>query len=164
LRDSLGPDRELSLRSAGTLREMSLKIFDRSFAATWALEAIAIVVALFGVASAWSAEALARKREFGMLRHLGVRPVDIVRQFAIEAGVLAGAAVAWGLVLGTAIALVLVHRVNPQSFHWTMDVDWPLVELGAGALALVALAVVVAALAARPISSLEPVRAVREDW
>jgi putative ABC transport system permease protein len=164
LREAVGHERELSLRSAGALREMSLKIFDRSFAVTWALEAIAIVVALFGVAAAWSAEALARKREFGMLRHIGIRPGDVVRQFALEAAVLASVAVCWGLVLGTAIALVLVHRVNPQSFHWTMDVSWPFAELFGGAFLLIALAIAVAALAARQASSLEPVRAVRDDW
>jgi len=119
---------------------------------------------LFGVASAWSAEALARRREFGVLRHLGMTPRAIVRQFAIEAGALVASAVAWGLALGAAIALVLVHRVNPQSFHWTMDTSWPLAELAAGAFALVVLAIGVASLAARQVSGAEPVRAVREDW
>ena len=61
-----------SFRSAGDVRELSLRIFDRSFAVTYVLEAIAIVVGLFGVASTYAAEALNRSREFGMMRHLGV--------------------------------------------------------------------------------------------
>jgi putative ABC transport system permease protein len=154
----------LQLRSAADLRALSLTIFDRSFAATWALEAVAIVVALFGVAAAWSTEAIARRREFGMLRHLGVRPSAIVGQFALEAGILVAAAVCWGIALGAAIALVLVHWVNPQSFHWTMDIDWPVAQLAAGAGAMITLAIAVAALAARQASSASPIRAVREDW
>ena len=55
-----------TFRSAGDVRDLSLKIFDRSFAVTYVLEAIAIVVGLFGVASTYAAEALNRAREFGM--------------------------------------------------------------------------------------------------
>jgi putative ABC transport system permease protein len=99
-----------------------------------------------------------------MLRHLGVRPSAIVGQFALEAGILVAAAVCWGIALGAAIALVLVHWVNPQSFHWTMDIDWPVAQLAAGAGAMITLAIAVAALAARQASSASPIRAVREDW
>ncbi|HRO61670.1 MAG TPA: ABC transporter permease, partial [Burkholderiaceae bacterium] len=164
LRATLAEHEQLRLRSAGAIREASLNIFDRSFAVTWALEAVAIVVALFGVASAWSTEAIARAREFGMLRHLGLSATAIVRQFAIEAAALVSVAVAWGLAIGAAIALVLVHRVNPQSFHWTMDTRWPLAELAAAGVALIVLAVIVATIAARQVSGMAPVRAVREDW
>ncbi|TXL63813.1 FtsX-like permease family protein [Zeimonas arvi] len=164
IRQAMADGPALQLRGAAELRALSLTIFDRSFAATWALEAVAIVVALFGVAAAWSTEAIARRREFGMLRHLGVRPSAIVAQFALEAGILVAAAVCWGIALGVAIALVLVHWVNPQSFHWTMDIDWPVTQLAAGACAMIVLAVAVAALAARQASSASPIRAVREDW
>jgi putative ABC transport system permease protein len=41
---------------------MSLQIFDRSFAVTYLLEAIAIVIGLFGVAATFSAQTLARAR------------------------------------------------------------------------------------------------------
>src|SRR5690606_20915630 len=102
------------VRSTGELRAQSLRIVDRRFAVTYALEAIAILVALFGVASTWAAEGLARRREFGVLRHLGLRRGEIAKLFAIEAFLQIGIAIVWGAVLGIAIALVLVHRVNPQ--------------------------------------------------
>jgi putative ABC transport system permease protein len=44
------------------IRAMSLQIFDRSFAVTYLLEAIAIVIGLFGVAATFSAQTLARAR------------------------------------------------------------------------------------------------------
>ena len=58
---------------------------------------------------------------------------------AATAGSVPGAeAAAWlaagaliGLVLGLAMAVVLVHVVNPQSFHWTMPLQIPLPRLAA---------------------------------
>jgi putative ABC transport system permease protein len=164
LRTVLSDIEGLELRATGELRALSLRIFDRSFAVTYALEAIAILVALFGVASAWAAEGLARAREFGVLRHLGLRRRDVARLFAAEAALQIVLATAWGALLGTAIALILIHRVNPQSFHWTMDMSWPAGLLATVAVALLALGVAAAVLAARNAMSDAPVRAVREDW
>ncbi len=149
-------------RSSGALRARSLRIFDRSFAVTYALEAIAIAVALFGVASTWAAEGLARRREFATLQHLGLTRRQIAVSFAIEALLQIVIAVAWGTVVGFAIALVLIHRVNPQSFHWTMQLSLPGGLLAASAIALLALGTVAAVLAAlRAVG--DPVRVLAED-
>jgi len=149
-------------RSSGELRARSLRIFDRSFAVTYALEAIAIAVALFGVASTWAGEGLARRREFATLQHLGLARPQIAASFAIEALLQIGIAIAWGTVVGLAIAIVLIHRVNPQSFHWTMQLSWPGGLLAASALALLALGTLAAVLAAlRAVG--DPVRALAED-
>ncbi len=155
---------QLEWRSAADIRALSLRIFDRSFAVTYALEAIAILVGLFGVAAACAGEALARAREFGMLRHLGVRRRQIAAQLAIESAFGVTVAVAWGGVLGAAIGLVLIERVNPQSFHWTMEVHWPLGLLAASGAALIAAAVIAALLAARSALGTGPLAAVRQDW
>jgi putative ABC transport system permease protein len=154
----------IELRSSRGIRELSLRIFDRSFAVTYVLEAIAIVVGLFGVAATYTGQALARAREFGMLRHLGVTRRQVMALFAIESGLLITAGVAWGALLGSVIAVVLVHRVNPQSFHWTMDMHWPGPLLAASALSLVALGILAAVAAARSAAGTSPVRAVRQDW
>ena len=154
----------VELRATGELRALSLGIFDRSFAITYALEAIAILVALFGVASAWAAEGLARSREFGVLRHLGLRRRDVAALFALEAAMQIGVAVGWGGLLGAIIAMILIHRVNPQSFHWSMDLAWPWSLLGASAALLVGLGTLAAVLATRSATGGSPVRAVREDW
>jgi hypothetical protein len=50
----------------------SLRIFDRSFAVTYWLQAVAIGIGLFGVAASFSAQVLARRKEFGLLAHLGL--------------------------------------------------------------------------------------------
>jgi putative ABC transport system permease protein len=51
---------------------LSLRIFDRSFAVTYWLQAVAIAIGLFGVAANFSAQVLARRKEFGLLAHLGL--------------------------------------------------------------------------------------------
>lgn len=152
------------VRSADRIRALSLRIFDRSFAVTYVLEAIAVVVGLFGVATTYAAEALNRAREFGMLRHLGVSRRMVLRQLALEATTGTSIALAWGGLLGLVIGLILVKRVNPQSFHWTMDLAVPLHILVPAGIALLATAAVTAVVAGRSASAGGPLLAVRQDW
>ncbi len=151
-------------RSAADIRRLSLQIFDRSFAITYVLEAVAIVVGLFGVASTYAAQSLTRTREFGMLRHLGVSRRMLVAQLAIEAAIGTAVALAWGAAIGLAIAVILIERVNPQSFHWTMDIALPWSILAPSALALLLTAILTAMIATRSASSGQPVAAIRRDW
>ncbi|WP_377705416.1 ABC transporter permease [Pseudoduganella sp. UC29_71] len=154
----------LELSALSELRAMSLKIFDRSFAVTYLLEAIAIIIGLFGVAATFSAQTLARSKEFGMLRHIGVTRRQILAILALEGGALTGLGIATGAVLGWVISLVLVFVVNPQSFHWTMQMHLPLPLLGTVAAALLLAAALTALLSGRQALSGAPIRAVREDW
>lgn len=154
----------LQVRSAGQIRALSLRIFDRSFAVTYALEAVALLVGLFGVATTYAGEALARAREFGMLRHLGMTRRSITQLFAAESLIAIGLGVLWGAGLGALIAQILIHRVNPQSFHWTMQTHWPVLLIASGALALLSLGVLTVVIAARQASGQAPITAVRADW
>ena len=146
------------------LRDMALRLFDRSFAVTYALEAIAIVVGLAGVAATVSAQTLARTKEFGMLRHLGVTRRQIVAMLATEGALLGAVGGLAGIGLGLIMSQVLIHVVNPQSFHWTMETRLPWGLLAGVAAALVASAAGTALLAGRRAVSADAVRAVREDW
>jgi putative ABC transport system permease protein len=154
----------VDLALPGDIREVSLRIFDRSFAATYAMEAVAVLVGLFGLSSSLGAIVLARRREFGMLRHLGVTRRQIGAMLAAEGGLLALLGAAAGLAAGWAIALVLVHVVNRQSFNWSMEVHAPYALLAALATILVGLSVLTAVLSGREAMSAGAVRAVREDW
>ena len=154
----------LEFASSAELRQLSLRIFDRSFAVTHYLQAVAITIGLVGIAASLSAQVLARRKEFGLLAHLGLVRGDIVRLVATEALAWVSAGVLMGLALGVAISLVLVFVVNPQSFHWTMDLVLPWARLAALALAVLAAGVATAALTARNAARAPAVRAVREDW
>src|SRR6185436_254147 len=119
------------------IRKTSLALFDRSFAVTYALEAVAVIVGLFGLSSSVGAIVLARRREFGMLRHLGMTRAQIGAMLAAEGGLLALLGVGAGLLLGSAISLILIHVVNRQSFNWSMDLHPPYALLCALSLLLV---------------------------
>ena len=154
----------LEIAGAGEIRQASLAIFDRSFAVTYALEAVAVLVGLFGLASSVGAIVLARRREFGMLRHLGMTRRQIGAMLAAEGGLLAVLGVAVGLALGGAISLVLIHVVNRQSFNWSMDVHPPYGLLIVLSFTLICLSAVTAWLSGREATGIGPVRAVKEDW
>ncbi|GAB3452353.1 ABC transporter permease [Massilia terrae] len=154
----------LTLAQPGEIRAVSLQIFDRSFAVTYLLEAIAIAIGLSGVAATFSAQTLARAREFGMLRHVGVTRGQVLRILAFEGGFLTSLGVACGFALGLVISLILVFVVNPQSFHWTMQLHLPWPLLATVATVLVIASVLTALASGRYALSGGPVRAVREDW
>jgi putative ABC transport system permease protein len=155
---------QLDMADPGEVREVSLRIFDRSFAVTYAMEAVAVLVGLFGLSSSLGAIVLARRREFGVLRHLGLTRAQIRAMLAAEGGLLALLGAAAGLAAGAAISLVLVYVVNRQSFNWSMELHPPYLLLGAFILVLVGLAVLTAVLSGREAMGMGPVRAVREDW
>ena len=156
--------RLLEISGPGEIRKTSLAIFDRSFAVTYALEAVAVIVGLFGLSSSVAAIVLARRREFGMLRHLGMTRRQIGAMLAAEGGLLALLGVAAGLVLGGAISLILIHVVNRQSFNWSMDLHPPYGLLLGLSLLLIALSSLTAVFSGREATGIGPVRAVREDW
>ncbi len=166
LRDALPPSLAQRIQFAlpGELRALSLEIFDRSFAVTYLLEAIAILVGLAGVAATFSAQTLARTKEFGMLRHLGVTRRQIIAMLLIEGALLGAVGVIAGIGLGLAMSQVLIHVVNPQSFNWTMETRLPFTLFATVTVALIAAAAATAVLAGRRALSLDAVRAVREDW
>jgi putative ABC transport system permease protein len=149
---------------AARLRAIALDLFDRSFILTYAIEAIAMLVGMAGVASTMSAQTFARAKEFGMLRHLGVRRGEIAGLLLIEGGALGLAGVLCGIGLGGLMGMVLTDVVNPQSFHWTMDTVWPLRLMAAVGTALVLASALAARLAGRAALTEGPLLAVREDF
>jgi putative ABC transport system permease protein len=157
-----GDTLELSL--PGEIRRVSLRIFDRSFAVTYAMEALAVLVGLFGLSSSLAAIVLARRREFGMLRHLGVTRAQIGAMLAAEGGLLALLGTLAGLAAGAAISLVLVFVVNRQSFNWSMELHPPYALLGGLAAVVVLLGAATAYASGREATSIGAVRAVRDDW
>ncbi|WP_422014189.1 FtsX-like permease family protein [Roseateles sp.] len=154
---------DIEMAAAGELRTLSLSLFDRSFTITVWLQAVALAVGLFGVIASQSAQALARKREFGLLRHLGLSRRQLMRLLLLEASLQGGAGALAGLALGVGLSAVLVYVVNPQSFHWSMDMSLPVARLSALVGLAFAAAVGASLLAGRRALGPDAVRAVRED-
>ena len=154
----------LEFGSAREIRATTLQIFDRSFAVTYWLQAVAIGIGLFGVAASFSAQVLARRKEFGLLAHLGLTRRQILRVVALEGAAWTTLGALAGIALGLAVAVVLVHVVNPQSFHWTMDLALPWARLAALGAAVIAAGTVTAWLSGQAAAGRDAVMAVKEDW
>jgi putative ABC transport system permease protein len=155
---------ELEISTPGEIRSTSLRIFDRSFAITYAIEAVAVLVGMFGLSSSLGAIVLARRREFGMLRHLGMTRGQIGAMLAAEGGLLALLGAAAGMLVGFAIGEILIHVVNRQSFNWGMETHLPYGMLASLTAVLIALAALTAWLSGHEAMGIGAVRAVREDW
>ena len=155
---------QVEVATSGELREYSLRIFDRSFAVTRWLQGVALAIGLAGIGASFSAQVLARRREFGTLQHLGFTRKQVLTLVASEGALWSAVGAVLGLALGLAVSVVLVKVVNPQSFHWTMQMSVP-----PGTLLMLALGVAIAgALTAwgsgHAAASRDVVRAVKEDW
>ncbi len=118
------------------LRAEAIRIFDRTFAITYGLEAVAVIVAVMGIAGALLALVIDRRRELGLLRFLGAATGQVRKLILVEAGLLGLLANLAGLALGFALSLILIYVINKQSFGWTIRFHWP-VEVLLGALTVV---------------------------
>ncbi|MDQ0013308.1 putative ABC transport system permease protein [Variovorax boronicumulans] len=163
-RQADGSPDSVEIASVGQIRATSLRIFDRSFAVTYWLQAVAIAIGLFGIAASFSAQVLARRKEFGLLAHLGFTRRQVLAVVAGEGAAWTAIGAVAGLVLGLAVSVVLVKVVNPQSFHWTMDLLVPWARLVALCGAVVVAGTVTAWLAGRAAAGKDVVLAVKEDW
>lgn len=145
------------------LRAQAVQIFDRTFAITYALEAVAVLVAVMGVAGALLALVIDRRRELGLLRYLGASSAQLRKLILTEAGILGILANLLGVMLGFFLSLILIFVINKQSFGWTIRLHWPVAIL-LGAIATVCLATLLAAYyPARIAVRLNPVEVVHED-
>ena len=161
--DIPGGDR-LELATPGEIRDFSLRLFDRTFAVTYALELAAVIIGLVGLSSSFGALVLARRREFGVLRHLGMTRRQVGSMLATEGFVVSGIGVVAGLVLGFVICLILIHVVNRQSFHWGMELSLPWGALAGFTATVLALSTLTALASGRGAMKADVVRAVKDDW
>ncbi len=155
--------RDVLIFSNGELRHEAIRIFDQTFAITYALEAISVLVAVMGIAGALMSIVFDRRREFGLLRYLGAATGQIRKLILVEAGLIGILSNMAGLVLGVALSLILIFVINKQSFGWTIQFHWP-VSVLLGALSVVYAATVLAGMyPARVAQRLNPIEVVHED-
>lgn len=154
----------LEVADASGIRAIALRLFDRSFAITYGLEAMAILIGMIGVAATFAAQVGTRFREFGMLRHIGLTRRRIIAMLAWEGLLLGFVGLIAGLAAGLAISQILIHVINPQSFNLTMTTHLPVALLIAISFSLLLVSALTAMVAGRRAASRDAVRAVNEDW
>jgi putative ABC transport system permease protein len=104
----------------GELKREVLRIFDQTFAITYALEIIAVTVALLGIANTLLSGMLERQRELAVLRAIGGTPAQVGRLILWESGLLGLAGTVLGLGAGLVLSVLLTEVINKQSFGWTI--------------------------------------------
>lgn len=154
----------LEIRTAQDIRQLSMRIFDRSFTVTYALQAVALLIGLLGVTGTLASQSTTRLREFAVLRHLGLSRMACVRLLLLETGVVLAVALGWGMLLGLALAWILIDWVNPQSFHWSMDMKPPGGAIALGLVAVWLAGMLSGALVIRTLMQQPMLRNVKEDW
>jgi putative ABC transport system permease protein len=111
------------------LRKEVLKIFDQTFAITYALEFIAIVVAILGIINSLNALIIERQRDIGIIRAVGAFRRQIEKTTLIEAGMIGFFSHILGLLCGFLLSILLIYVINKQSFGWTIQFSIPLWSL-----------------------------------
>ncbi len=161
--EKLAAGHDLLVFTNRNLRQEAIRIFDRTFAITYALEVIAVVVAVIGIAGALLALVIDRRRELGLLRFLGAGVWQVRNLILFEAGLIGMLSSIAGLALGVVLSLLLIFVINKQSFGWTIRFHWPVTVL-LGALSLVYAATVLAGFyPARVATRLNPIEVVHEE-
>jgi putative ABC transport system permease protein len=133
LQQLAGEDRPVVV-SNGEVRKEILAIFDRTFRVTYALEAIAVIIAMLGIVNTLLTSVLERRREIATLRALGASERQIAGLVLWESlylGVLGGML---GVVGGLLLSVLLVEVINKQSFGWTIHwaIQWGLLAQAIG--------------------------------
>jgi len=107
------------------VRAEVMKIFDQTFLITYALLAVAIVVAVLGIINTLAALIIERTRELALLRVLGMTVAEVRRMLVLESAVLGITSTLAGLAMGYVLSWILIYVVNKQSFGWTIEFHTP---------------------------------------
>ena len=118
-------EHKLILRSNSELKKQVLEVFDKTFAITYSLEIIAILVAVLGLFNTLVSLILERKREIGILRFIGAFTSQVKRMVMIEAGILGLLGSVMGVIAGIIVSYILIFVINKQSFGWTIQIHFP---------------------------------------
>jgi putative ABC transport system permease protein len=133
----------ITVQSNRELRTLVIRIFDRTFAITYALYIISIAIAVLGVVTTLFALVLERRREIGILRYLGLRRRDVRSMVLVEAGCIGLLGGLGGIAVGSLLALLLIFVINRQAFGWLIELHVPY-DFLFEALAMVVIAAVAA--------------------
>ena len=145
------------------IRSDAIRIFDRTFTITYALEAIAMLVAILGMAEALLNLVYDRRSELALLRMHGASLGQVRRLVLVQAGLLGGLASLMGLALGAASSQVLLRVIHKQSFGWSLPLHWPVEFLAVVICAILVASVVAGLYPARIGSRLKPVEVLRAE-
>jgi putative ABC transport system permease protein len=116
---------QLTLLPNREIRASVFKTFDQTFAVTYALQLIAIIVAAIGIFDTLIALLLERGRELATLRAVGASSTQIQKMTFLEFGLIGFFAWIVGVAAGVCLAWQLIVVINRQFFGWTIQMTLP---------------------------------------
>jgi putative ABC transport system permease protein len=90
-----------------------------------------------------------RARDRATRSAMGFDRAMLTRAVMLEGALIAAIGLAVGLVCGIAVGAILTHVVNPQAFHWRMDLRIPWLQVLLGASVTLAAGIAASRFAAR---------------
>ena len=120
---------EFSIYSNRLLRTRIFEIFDQTFAVTYILRTIAVLVAVVGIFLGLTTLVTERSRELGIMRSIGASAGQIRRLLLWESGMIGVLASVLGIAAGLCLSLVLTGVINRAFFGWTIQLAFPWVTL-----------------------------------
>jgi len=139
---------EFAIYSNRALRNRAFEVFDQTFAITYLLRAIAVIVAILGIFLSFSTLVLERTHPLAILRALGTSARQI-RSITIWESLYVGiVASILGMIAGIGLAIILTEVVNRAFFGWTIQLHFPWLILGTTPLWILASVVLAAILPA----------------
>jgi putative ABC transport system permease protein len=121
LQQRYGSRYQLLTLSHADLRNGILRIFDDTFALTYALEGVAVVVAIFGIITTFLVVIMDRERELALLQALGASRRQILGMVLVESGLASFLSFLLGALAGSFLSLLLIFVINKQAFGWTVQ-------------------------------------------
>ncbi|HEY9231309.1 MAG TPA: ABC transporter permease [Blastocatellia bacterium] len=163
LADTVGGRYQLLFTTSRVIRREVMRIFDSTFAITYALEAVAILVAALGVISTLITLIIERRGEISVLGFLGATRRQIRGMVVMESLLIGGVSQAIGIFVGLLLSLVLVYVINVQSFGWTIQFHLPIGFLAQSTLLMLLVTAVAGLYPAARAARVEAVRFAREE-
>ena len=130
----------LNLRSNRSLRREVIRIFDQTFAVTRLLQLLALMVAAGGITLTLLILGRERRAELALYRALGAHRRQVFRFFVGKGAGIGVLGLVIGMAAGLVLAWILIFVINRAYFGWTIRVAWPWGQLAAGALTILAAA------------------------
>lgn len=163
LREKFGRDTEYAIYSNASLRQRIFEIFDQTFAVTYVLRSISVIVAVLGVSLTLTTLVTEREREIGILRAIGGSSSQVRRAFVAESALIGLVASAVGLAAGACLAMVLTWVINLAFFGWTVQLRYQWELLAWTPVWIIAAACLASLLPALRAARIQPATALRSE-
>jgi putative ABC transport system permease protein len=163
VREKFGRDTEYAIYSNASLRQRIFEIFDQTFAVTYVLRTISVIVAILGVSLTLTTLVTEREREIGIMRAIGGSSGQVRRALVAESALIGLLASVVGLAAGACLAVVLTWVINLAFFGWTVQLRYPWDLMAWTPVWIIAAAAIAGLLPASRAARIQPAIALRSE-